>query len=68
MTKQEITLMILQMGLTQFGLNPAEWTLHKVSALKFVLQNKMDKNFLMRGNLEYKNKKAQWRSMELVSL
>ncbi len=68
MSKQQITLLSLQAELKNFGLNPSDWTLHRVNALRFVLQNNLDANFLMRGRLEYKKQKAQWKSLELLSL
>lgn len=68
MSKNEITLLKLQSELKLFGLNPAEWSLQRVQALSYVIQNRLDKNFALYGRLEYRNKKPSWKSLELVSL
>ena len=64
----QITLLKLQDQLKNFGLNPTEWTLEKVQALQFMIVNKSDENFALRGRLEYRDKAAFWKSLEVVSL
>ena len=63
-----MTLLNLQNQLQNFGLNPSEWTLEKVQALHFMIVNKSDETFALRGHLEYKDKNAFWKSLEVVSL
>lgn len=66
--KQEITLLKLQTQLKAFGLNPTEWSLQRIQALSYLIENKSDKNFALYGRLEYRNQKPQWKSLEVVSL
>lgn len=61
-------LIILQSQLSQFGLNPLEWSLRKVHALRFILENTQDENFKIEAQLTYKNQKLQWQSLEVISL
>lgn len=54
--------------LKNFGLNSSEWTLERIHSLGYVIRNKVDQNFLLYGKLEFKNKRAVWKSLELVSI
>ena len=63
-----MTLSKLQDQLKNFGLNPSEWSLEKIQALHFMIVNKSDENFALRGRLEYRDKTAFWKSLEVVSL
>lgn len=58
----------LQQQLTHFGLNPSEWSIERVQALQFRIQHKLEQNFILKGSLEYKNKIARWRSLEVISI
>ena len=64
----QMNLLKLSEQLKSFGLNPCEWSLERVQALHFILINKMDQNFALRGQLEYRNKTAHWKSLEVISL
>lgn len=68
MNPQEMTLLKLQTELKSFGLNPSEWSLQKIQALGYVIQNKLDQGFALYGRLEYRDKKPRWKSLEVVSL
>ncbi|WP_374028020.1 hypothetical protein ACES2J_04310 [Bdellovibrio bacteriovorus] len=68
METNELRLLKLQTELKSFGLNPAEWSLQKIQALGYLLQNTQDEKFAMYGRLEYRDKKPRWKSLEVVSL
>lgn len=68
MKKQELAQSKLQNELRYFGLNPSEWTLQRMHALSYLVQNKLDKNFALQGRLEFRRQKPQWKSLELISL
>lgn len=61
--------MKLQSDLGKYGLNPAEWTLHRIkSSLSYLIKNRFDESFTMYGELEFRKQKPQWRSLEVVSI
>ncbi|WP_413582379.1 hypothetical protein [Bdellovibrio sp. HCB288] len=68
MTQQQNNLLKLQTDLSQFGLNPTEWTLEKVQALTYLIRNKLDKSFALSGTLQFKNRTPAWKSIALVAL
>ncbi|MBX2996586.1 MAG: hypothetical protein KF681_17320 [Bdellovibrionaceae bacterium] len=55
----------LQQGLTQFGLNPGEWTLVAVSRTLFQIIHLHDEHFQFLGRC---NGRGQWVKVELFSL
>lgn len=55
----------LQQGLTQFGLNPLEWTLVAVSRTLFQIVHQQDEHFQFLGRC---NGQGQWLKVELFSL
>lgn len=65
---QEMIQMKLLAELKNFGLNPAEWTLHRVHALSYVIQNRIDTGFSLEGRLELKKRRPVWTTLELRSL
>ncbi len=68
MNTSELNIYRLQAQLKTFGLNPSEWTIQKVQALGFLLQNKLDQSFAMYGRIEYQNRRPKWKSLDLISL
>ncbi|WP_374032213.1 hypothetical protein [Bdellovibrio bacteriovorus] len=40
----------------------------KIQALGYLLLNTQDEQFAMYGELEYRDKKPRWKSLEVVSL
>ncbi|KHD87222.1 MAG: hypothetical protein OM95_15705 [Bdellovibrio sp. ArHS] len=66
--KNEMTLELLRNQLKNFGLNPAEWSICRLQALNFLVQNRADESFALYGRLEYRNRKPQWKSLEVYSL
>lgn len=61
--------MKLQSDLKTFGLNPTEWTLQRIqSSLSYLIKHRVDENFAMYGELEFRKQRPQWKSIELVSL
>ncbi|KYG62556.1 hypothetical protein AZI87_14735 [Bdellovibrio bacteriovorus] len=66
--KNEMTLELLRNQLKNFGLNPAEWNISRLQALNFLVQNRNDETFALYGRLEYRNRKPQWKSLEVYSL
>ncbi|WP_413575549.1 hypothetical protein ACLVWU_14505 [Bdellovibrio sp. HCB290] len=68
MTQQQNNLLKLQTELSQFGLNPTEWTLEKIQSLTYLIKNKFDDSFALCGKLEFKNKTPAWKSIDLVAL
>ncbi|KYG64409.1 hypothetical protein [Bdellovibrio bacteriovorus] len=66
--KNEMTLELLRNQLKNFGLNPAEWSISRLQALNFLVQNRNDETFALYGRLEYRNRKPQWKSLEVYSL
>lgn len=67
-SQNELNNLKLQSSLTDFGLNPWEWNLEKLSTLAYLIKNNFDENFQMYGHLEYKNQKPKWKELEVVSL
>lgn len=68
MNKKELFLRRLQLELKNFGLNPSEWSVCRMQALGYRIQNKFDKNFTLYGRLEYRKMKPQWKSLEVMSI
>lgn len=61
--------MKLQSDLKNYGLNPAEWTLQRIqSSLSYLIKNRADETFAMYGELEFRKRKPQWKSLEVISL
>jgi hypothetical protein len=54
--------------LSYFGLNPSEWSIERLNALKYLVQNKADRSFSFFGQLEYRKKKPTWKSLDLISI
>ena len=52
-------------GLTQFGLNPVEWALIRVSKTLFQIVHRQDEHFQFLGRC---NGRGQWVKVELFSL
>lgn len=68
MEKKKLSLIDLHTELKAFGLNPSEWSLKKIQQVGFLIQNKLDRNFALYGKIEYRDKKPQWVSVEVISL
>lgn len=58
----------LQTDLTNFGLNPTEWTIQKIRSTLFRVQNNSDQSFSFVGQLEYHNRRPRWKKLILISL
>ena len=67
MTNQETTLLKLSAQLKSFGLNPLEWNLRPIDALRFSIFNRADESLAFFGQLEYRNQQLIWKSLELAS-
>lgn len=60
-------LLSLQLGLTEFGLKPAEWQIIKKSSKQFMIQNAYENNFYFFGETQPTNEN-KWKSIRLASL
>lgn len=58
-------LLFLQNQLKNFGLNPAEWSLFKIQNFGFRIQHREDHDLVLYGQMEYRNQRPQWKSLEL---
>lgn len=65
LTKTQI--ICLQLGLSEFGLKPAEWRIIKKSKSKFVIENATENNFYFVGEVQNKNTK-KWRYIQLAGI
>lgn len=74
--KHEMLQMQLHAELQKFGLNPKEWSLQPVNlptqsgqkrSLIYLIQNRLDKNFSLFGQLTFKKERPTWKSLELAS-
>lgn len=63
-----MNLVFLQGQLTQFGLNPSDWSLVRQAKNRYYIQAKEDKNFTFAGLTKIKNGKLSWQKLELISL
>lgn len=61
-------LISLQGQLTQFGLNPNDWSLVRQAKNRYHIQAKTDKNFAFAGLTQIKKGKLAWQKLELISL
>jgi hypothetical protein len=58
----------LQQDLTNFGLNPAEWSLKSLNKSYFRILHKTDSGFSFLGHLDRKEAKPRWKKLELFSI
>jgi hypothetical protein len=55
-------------NLREYGLDPREWTLEKISDEQFLIQSLDDDNFTFAGIVDKNTKPHQWKKIELYSL
>ncbi|UOF02881.1 hypothetical protein [Bdellovibrio reynosensis] len=67
-SQNELNNLKLQSSLSDFGLNPYEWSLERIHSLAYLLINNVDENFKLYGHLEYREQKPKWKEMEILSL
>jgi hypothetical protein len=58
----------LKTNLSQFGLNPLDWTLELCSKNKFKIINLNDENILFLGEFYAERQKIKWKQISLLSL
>lgn len=58
----------LQADLVNFGLNPSEWSLHRIQSLSYLIKNNSDDNFTFYGELEYRKQKPKWKLIKIYSI
>jgi len=63
---KHIIIQKLQAELKAFGLNPSHWVVVPSQTRQYRVQNKIDKNFYFRGQIEVKKEKARWKTLELA--
>lgn len=54
--------------LSQFGLQPADWSLVSEQNNQIRIQNKFDASFYFLGSVQNLNGKRQWKNIQLISL
>lgn len=64
----EMVLLKLQSDLTRFGLNPAEWSLKKVTSSHYQVSHTTEEDFSFLGYLETQNSVLTWKKLELFSI
>lgn len=67
-TNNEVILNELTHQLSEFGLQPKEWTLTKESHQQIKIQNKNCNSFYFVGSTKNLNGKRQWKNIQLASL
>lgn len=65
---QAVIFFSLQQGLTQFGLNPIEWSIIKNTSNSYYLVNNDDPQFQLLGSIQIKQQKAKWKNIQLLSI
>ena len=68
MKTKSMTIQKLQTDLCKFGLNPADWNIEYIEALRYLIRSKKDRSLSLYGRLQYKNKKPTWKSIDLITL
>ena len=68
MKTKSMTIQKLQTDLCKFGLNPADWNIEYIEALRYLIRSKTDRSLSLYGRLQYKNKKPTWKSIDLITL
>ena len=58
----------LQEDLKKFGLNPRDWYLKICESKTYLIQNKYDKDFTLKGYLQLKANRPQWTTLEINSI
>lgn len=58
----------LRSELKNFGLNPSEWTLHKLTKKKFKITHVADNNFYFVGDTKTKGPSREWKTVQLISI
>lgn len=56
----------LQSQLSQFGLNPFDWSMHPVSADAYCVIHRADHDLVLIGQVRLTNGRARWTSLELL--
>jgi len=54
--------------LSQYGLNPSEWTLHQEDSGLYAIQSKQDQNFTFAGKTKKQGSAIKWEKIELLSI
>ena len=58
----------LNSQLSQFGLQPTEWSLLNEQNDQIIIQNKFDDSFYFIGSVQNLDGKQKWKNIQLVSL
>lgn len=58
----------LKNQLFQFGLNPQEWSLERVSSTLFLVTHCQQKDLVFVGRCHFSSSKPRWRSLEVLFL
>lgn len=58
----------LKHQLSQFGLNPGDWSLVKQAGNRYQIKAVHDQSFTFQGTTKIKKGKIGWQKLELVSL
>ncbi len=58
----------LSRQLSQFGLQPKEWSLVSEQNNQIRIQNKLDDSFCFLGSVQNLNGKHQWKNIQLSSI
>lgn len=54
--------------LSQFGLNPTDWSLVRQAKNRYQIKAIHDRNFSFHGVTQVKKGKVRWQKLELISL
>ena len=58
----------LNSQLSQFGLQPKEWSLINEQNNQIIIQNKFDDSFCFIGSVQNLDGKQKWENIQLISL
>ncbi|MEK6627615.1 MAG: hypothetical protein AABY53_03230 [Bdellovibrionota bacterium] len=67
-SKKRQELILLSNSLSDFGLSPTEWCLMKEDCTSYKITNKIEPNFFFRGQIQFKNGRKRWGSIQLAGL
>lgn len=66
--QNDTALVELSNQLSEFGLHPKEWSLHKGFNQQIKIQNKLHESFCFIGCVKKQNGKKLWKNIQLISL